>query len=63
MQVRHAQLLLEMLVRLGLDHCGLEFSGWDAAMEQDIELVVRPVLELRQAKVAPHDAECADGEL
>jgi hypothetical protein len=57
MQVRHAQLLLEMLVRLELHHCGLEFLGWDAVMEQDIELVIRPVLELRQAKVAPHDAE------
>lgn len=62
LQVGYARLLLEVLVRLRLDDRGLEFSGPDAALEQDVELVVRPVLELGKAEVAPHDTEEADGE-
>lgn len=62
LQVVYIQLLLEVLVGLRLDDRGLEFSARDAALEQDVEFIVRPVLELGKTEVAPHDTEKADGE-
>lgn len=61
-QQEHAQLLFEVLVRLGLDECGLEFSGRNTTLKQDVELIVRPVLHLGQAEVAPYNTEQTDGE-
>lgn len=38
-------LLLKVLICFWLHNRGREFSGGDAALKQDIELVVRPVLK------------------
>ena len=57
-----ARLVFEILVRVGLDNCGLEFSGRNTALEEDVELIVRPVFELGWAEIAPDDTEEADGK-